>query len=369
MWFATLLCAPLLSFLPAVLRSRGASAPPPEEDKGKGLVMGRVVHQVGYNVPDAPFEASTLVVRLPSGGLLVYSPGPGMIFAEHVSTLGEPEVVVVPSAWHCTYAYDFQKVFPNATYVASAGAVNNLRCPLNITRVDHFLAAEPRPTGDGFTVSLPEALAPLLEGFKVYQYPYHSMELVMYHAPSGTLLTCDLAGVIHEFVAREPEPTWDTPGPKFASPLGFAGKFRHHYWIAADCTHRPFLLCVLTNYCDDLMWGLAENCSNWKVDPVAMLRSRQFLSSSLALPGGVYTAHWAVFSQAEFSKEMIFGASHLRRYELMSRLSECANVSGASMVLQPCDGTEAPVRGMPNELGAELGDWLTQRWRPQPGGL
>eukprot|EP00415_Alexandrium_ostenfeldii_P001369 UN1369 len=158
------------------------------------------------------------------------------------------------------------------------------------------------------------------------------MELVLYHKPSGTLLTCDLVTVGPDrWKWIRDGDAWQTPVHKFGSVL-FTEFGGHHTWIAADCAYSdPF------HSYGDLLYGMSENCSNWKVDPVAMLRARQFLSTELNLSGGVYGGHWGVWTALEFRKSLLVQSGWLHRYELMARLPECANVSGASMVLQPCD--------------------------------
>lgn len=124
------------------------------------------------------FGARMDLVRLPEGGVLVYSPLPLTPERQaEVAALGPVRAIVAPNLMHHLYAGDWKAAFPEAMLYGAEGLAKK-RSDL---RFDGLLRpGEPAPWG-GDSLSL-HAIA----GHGRMQ------ECALVHRPSGTLLCCDL---------------------------------------------------------------------------------------------------------------------------------------------------------------------------------
>jgi hypothetical protein len=116
------------------------------------------------------------VVRLPDGSLLLHSPiaiDDGL--ASEIESLGAVAHVVCPNSWHHVYAGPCLQRYPGALLHGPAG----LAAKRPDLAIDRFLSDEPTPEWGGaiVPVTIPRTML---------------HETVLFHRPSGTLLTADL---------------------------------------------------------------------------------------------------------------------------------------------------------------------------------
>ena len=142
-----------------------------------------------WHVPGEPLRMpggmilpiAATVIRLPAGGLVVYSPvafesGAGAAAGAAIDALGPVEHVIVPSALHHLYAAAAAARWPAARIHAAAGA----RAKQPALRVERDLAGGPDPAWQGALDVVRIDGAPQLD------------EHVAFHRPSGTLICADL---------------------------------------------------------------------------------------------------------------------------------------------------------------------------------
>ncbi len=120
------------------------------------------------------FDARMTIVRLPDGGLLLYSPVPipdGL--AADIDRLGAVRHILAPNLFHHLFVGDAAARWPEAAVYAPEGLAKK-RPDLTI---HHTLSPGVLPEGvRGFCLA---GMAPL-------------SETVLFHAPSATLIACDL---------------------------------------------------------------------------------------------------------------------------------------------------------------------------------
>lgn len=115
---------------------------------------------------------SSTVVKLPSGGVVIYSPGKlDDTQAGAISALGEVTHIVAPSLFHHIYAGAASERWPNATLHGAPG--------LAAKRTELKFGAE---LGKSFDDALDFVLIGGAPSFN---------EVVMFHRPSGTLACAD----------------------------------------------------------------------------------------------------------------------------------------------------------------------------------
>lgn len=138
-----------------------------------------------WQVPGTPLRMpggmilpiAATVIRLRTGGLVVYSPvQPEPAAGAAIDALGPVEHVIAPSALHHLYAAAAAARWPAARIHAAAGA----RAKQPALRVDRDLAGGPDPAWQGTLDVVRIAGAPQID------------EHVAFHRPSGTLICADL---------------------------------------------------------------------------------------------------------------------------------------------------------------------------------
>lgn len=163
-----------------------------------GLWVARVPHAfLGIHL-----GARMTVVRLRDGGLLIHSPialTPAL--RAEIERLGAVRHVVAPNLYHHVYAGEHQAAWPDALVHAPA----RLRAKRKDLRIDAELGARAHADWEGTLDPLP------IEGSEL-------AETVLVHAPSRTLVSCDL---VERFEQTEHLPSklyfkamgiWQKPG-------------------------------------------------------------------------------------------------------------------------------------------------------------
>lgn len=120
------------------------------------------------------FDARMTIIRLPDGSLLLHSPVPITdSLAADIDRLGAVRHLVAPNLFHHLFVGDSAARWPEATVYAPEGLAKK-RPDLTI---GHTLSPAVLPEGiTGVTLA---GMAPLAE-------------TVLFHAPSATLISCDL---------------------------------------------------------------------------------------------------------------------------------------------------------------------------------
>ena len=149
------------------------------ESLGEGIWSGTFP----LRVPGLAIGTRTTIVRQPDGGLLVHSPGPiDEALAGEVKALGSVRHVVAPNRFHHLYVRDWKDAFPEAQFHACPG----LREKRKSFEWDHDLGDEPHADWRDVVDQHVVKGAPMMS------------EVVFFHAPSGTLVSSDLAMNITE---------------------------------------------------------------------------------------------------------------------------------------------------------------------------
>jgi len=127
--------------------------------------------------------ARSTIVRLSSGGLLVYSPAPlSAGLRDELARVGPVSAIVAPNCYHHLHFGEWADAFPNVRTYGAPGL--RKKCPE--LRIDEDLADAPAEAWQGDLDQLWFRGLPVLN------------EIVMLHRASRTLIVCDLAFHIHE---------------------------------------------------------------------------------------------------------------------------------------------------------------------------
>ena len=120
------------------------------------------------------FGVRMTIIRLASGGIMLHSPVPiSDSLAAEIDQLGMVRYLIAPNLFHHLFVADAVARWPDAVLYAPAG-LDEKRPDLTIHRI---LGSDPLPDGiDGCTLA---GMKPL-------------SETVLFHAPSATLICCDL---------------------------------------------------------------------------------------------------------------------------------------------------------------------------------
>ena len=120
------------------------------------------------------FGARMTVIRLPDGSLLLHSPVPiSDALAAEIDQLGAVRYLVAPNLFHHMFVADAAARWPEAMLYAPAGLSDKRR---DLT-IHHTLGTDSLP--DGILGCSLAGMEPL-------------SETVLFHAPSATLVCCDL---------------------------------------------------------------------------------------------------------------------------------------------------------------------------------
>lgn len=126
--------------------------------------------------------ARTTIVRLPSGGLALISPGPfSDAEREAIRGLGEVEALIAPNTFHHLYLRDAARHFPEAAVYLAPGLREKV---------------SDLPKGGVLTDEAPERWREVLD--QRLLRGTRTNEVVFFHRPSGSLVLTDLAFNIHE---------------------------------------------------------------------------------------------------------------------------------------------------------------------------
>ena len=163
------------------------------------------------------FGARMDVVRLPDGGIVVYSPLPLEPQRQaSVAQLGPVRAIVAPNLMHHLYAGDWKAAFPEAQLYGAEG----LEKKRKDLRFDGLLRpGAPAPWGG--------------EALSLHAFAGHDRmrECALVHRPSGTLLCCDL-------VSNMPDSGhWVTS--LYQGLMGFRGKPAFSRLLRTTFTDRP----------------------------------------------------------------------------------------------------------------------------------
>ncbi|MBS8225795.1 DUF4336 domain-containing protein [Vannielia litorea] len=144
------------------------------------LVDGGVI-DMSYGPASLPFTTRMVVVRLPGGGLWLWSPvepEPGLV--EAVSALGTVAHIVSPNFIHYAHIPAWSALFPEARVWASPGVGERAKRQRVEVRFTDDLGNAP-----------PEAWAEVIDQV-IFRGSKVMVEVDFFHRPSGTLILADM---------------------------------------------------------------------------------------------------------------------------------------------------------------------------------
>lgn len=203
---------------------------PKRVDEDIWVVDGPVI-RMAFPGGRLPFPTRMVVVRLPSGGLWLWSPirlTPAL--RAHVEALGPIRHLVSPNALHYAYIGSWKEASPAATAWASPGVEKRATSQGITTAFDRELTDEVPPAFEGVLDQVVFRGSRLLE------------EVVFFHRPSRTVILADLVERFEK--ERVPPGMWwlvrlagaTFPGGK--TPIDLRATFLGRKAVARRCLER-----------------------------------------------------------------------------------------------------------------------------------
>ncbi len=195
------------------------------------IVDGPIIHMAFPLGLKVPFPTRMVIVRLPSGGLWLWSPiAWNDQLADILDDLGPVEHLVSPNAIHYASIADYKRRFPQAVAWASPG-------------VEARAASQGIPTAfdEVLTDTAPEAWAGILDQL-VFKGSSVLEEVVFLHRPSRTLILADLIeNFERDKVGPVLRPLLRMAGvchPDGKAPIDLRATFRGRHDVARACRDR-----------------------------------------------------------------------------------------------------------------------------------